>query len=61
MESIDARKAPEGLYERRKQVVRLSRKGYGPMAISELTGLSWGAVYTALKAYGSGGLDALRP
>jgi transposase len=61
MESIDARKVPEGLYERRKQVVRLSRKGYGPMAIAELTGLSWGAVNTALKAYGSGGLDALRP
>lgn len=61
MESIDARKAPEGLYERRKQVVRLGKKGYGPMAIAELTGLSWGAVNAALKAYGGGGLDALRP
>ncbi len=61
MENIDARKAPEGLYERRKQVVRLSKKGYGPMAIAELTGLSWGAVNTALKAYGAGGFDALRP
>jgi len=61
MESIDARKEPGGLYERRKQVVRLSRKGYGPMAIAELTGLSWGAVNAALKAYGEGGLEALRP
>ena len=61
MESIDARKVPEGLYERRKQVVRLSKKGYGPMAVAELTGLSWGAVNAALKAYGAGGLEALRP
>jgi hypothetical protein len=43
---MDARKAPEGLYERRKQVVRLS----GPMAIAGLAGLSWGAVNAALKA-----------
>ena len=50
MESIDARKVPEGLYERRKQVVRLSKKGYGPMAVAELTGLSWGAVNAALFA-----------
>jgi len=50
MESMDARKAPEGLYERRKQVVRLSKTGYGPMAIAGLAGLSWGAVNAALKA-----------
>jgi transposase len=61
MESMDARKAHEELYERRKQVVRLSKKGYGPMAIAELAGLSWGAVTAALKAYGVDGLDALRP
>ncbi len=31
------------------------------MAIAELSGLSWGAVNTALKLYKSGGLDALKP
>lgn len=61
MEKEDARKAPVSLHERRKQVVRLHRKGYGPMKITELTGLSWGAVNTALKLYEEGGAAALKP
>ena len=61
MKNDDARKTPESLHERRKQVVRLHRKGYGPMKIAELTGLSWGAVNTALKLYKQGGTSALKP
>ena len=61
MEKEDARKTPVSLHERRKQVVRLHRKGYGPMKITELTGLSWGAVNTALKLYEEGGAAALKP
>lgn len=61
MENEDARKAPEALYERRKQVVRLHLKGFGPMKITELTGLSWGGVNTALKLYRAGGGAALKP
>lgn len=61
MKNDDARKTPGSLYERRKQVVRLHRKGYGPMKIAELTGLSWGAVNAALKLYKQGGTSALKP
>lgn len=61
MEKEDARRTPVSLHERRKQVVRLHRKRYGPMKIAELTGLSWGAVNTALKLYEAGGSAALKP
>ena len=61
MEKEDARRAPETLHERRKQVIRLHRKGFGPMKIAELTGLSWGCVNTALKLYLAGGSAALKP
>jgi transposase len=60
-ENNDARTSPEGLYERRKQVIRLSKKGYGPMTIAEMTGLSWGAVNNAIKAYAANGCEALKP
>ncbi len=61
MEKEDARKAPESLHERRKQVVRLNRKGFGPMRIAERTGLSWGGVNSALKLFKEGGAAALMP
>ena len=61
MNKEDARKTPADLHERRKQVIRLHRKGYGPMMITELTGLSWGAVNTALNLYKAGGAAALKP
>jgi len=61
MEKDDARKVPGSLHERRKQVIRLHRKGYGPMEIADLTGLSWGAVNTARKLYEAGGAAALKP
>jgi len=47
MKNDDARKTPDSLYERRKQVVRLFQKGYGPMKVAKLAGLSRGAVNAA--------------
>ena len=42
MEKEDARKQTLAeLHERRKQVIRLHRKGYKVMQIVELSGLSW--------------------
>ena len=41
---MDARKSPAALFEIRKQIVRLHKKGIGPMAIKEQTGISWGAI-----------------
>jgi len=44
MQKEDARKqSREVLHERRKQVIRMHRKGVGVMQIVELTGLSWTA------------------
>ena len=37
---MDARKSPAALFEIRKQIVRLYKKGAGPMAIKEQTGIS---------------------
>ena len=62
MDKEDARKqSREVLQERRKQVVRLHRRGIGVMQIVEQTGLSWAAVNAALRLYGSGGAAALKP
>ncbi len=62
MEKEDARKqSREVLHERRKQVIRLHRKGVGVMKISEQTGLSWSAVNVALRLYETGGAPALKP
>jgi transposase len=61
MDKEDARyQKLEQLHERRKQVVRLHRKGYGVMAIVELTGLSYPAVRRAIDLYEAGGAAALR-
>ncbi|MCS6764729.1 MAG: IS630 family transposase [Candidatus Protistobacter heckmanni] len=51
----------EQLHERQKQVVRLHRKGYGVMAIVELTGLSYPAARLAIYLYEEGGAAALKP
>ena len=52
MEKEDARKqSREVLHERRKQVIRLHRKGVGVMQIVEQTGLSWSGVNTALRLF----------
>lgn len=45
MDKEDARyQTMEQLHERRKQVVRLHRKGYGVMRVVELSGLSYPTV-----------------
>lgn len=51
MDKEDVRKQPcEVPQERRKQVVRMHRKGVGVMRIVEQTGLSWSAVNVAAGA-----------
>ncbi|MFC3106712.1 IS630 family transposase [Undibacterium arcticum] len=49
------------LHTRRKQVVRLHRKGLGVMQIVQLSGLSWPAVRAALTLFEQGGWNALKP
>lgn len=49
MEKEDARKqSREVLHERRKQVIRMHRKGMPVMQIVEHSGLSWSAVNAAI-------------
>ena len=62
MEKEDARfQTLEQLHERRKQVVRLHRKGYGVMQIVELSGLSYPTVRCAIDRYEEGGAAAIKP
>ena len=62
MEKDDARYSTlEQLHERRKQVVRLHRKGCGVMQIVELSGMSYPAVRGAIDRYQAGGMAALKP
>ena len=62
MEKDDARYSTlEQLHERRKQVVRLHRKGYGVMQIVELSGLSYPTVRGAIDLYEGGGMGAIKP
>ena len=49
------------LFTRRKEVIRLHKKGYAVMQLVELTGLSWSAVRVAIDLYEEGGLAALKP
>ncbi len=62
MEKEDARKqSREVLHERRKQVIRMHRKGLPVMQIVEQCGLSWYAVNAAITAYSTAGAGALKP
>lgn len=62
MEKEDARKqSREVLHERRKQVIRLYRKGMRVMQIVEHSGLSWYAVNAAINCYRTAGTAALKP
>jgi transposase len=62
MDKEDARyQKLEQLHERRKQVVRLHRKGQGVMAIVGMTGLSYPAARLAIDLYEEGGYAALKP
>lgn len=62
MEKEDARKqSREVLHERRKQVIRMHRKGMPVMQIVEHSGLSWSAVNAAITRYLAAGASSLKP
>ena len=62
MEKEDARKqSREVLHERRKQVIRMHRKGMPVMQIVEHSGLSWFAVNAAITRYLAAGVGHLKP
>ena len=58
---MDGRVSPEALYEKRKQIVNLHKKGMKVMAIVGVTGLCWKAVRYTIDAYASGGLAKIKP
>ena len=51
----------EQLHERRRQVVRLYKRGIKIMQIVEMTGLSYPPVRAAIDVFEAGGWSALRP
>ena len=51
----------EQLHERRKQVVRLYKKGIKIMQIVAMTGLSYPTVRSAIDLFDAGGWSAIRP
>ena len=62
MEKEDARfQTLEQLHERRKQVVRLHKKGIKVMQIVGMTGLSYPTVRAAIDLFEAGGWAAVRP
>lgn len=62
MQKEDARKQlREVLHERRKQVIRMHKKGVGVMQIARQTGLSWTAVNTAMRLHSEGLMAPLKP
>ncbi len=62
MEKEDARNQTlEQLHERRKQVVRLHKKGIKVMQIVEMTGLSYPPVRATIDLFDAGGWAAIRP
>jgi len=62
MEKENARKQTlEQLHERRKQVVRLHKKGIKIMQIVSMTGLSYPAVRATIDRFSEGGWTAVRP
>lgn len=62
MDKEDARKQPrEVLHERRKQVIRLHRRGHNKSAVMDQTGLSRDAVDAAIDLFESGSWAALKP
>ena len=56
-----AKQTLEQLHERRKQVVRLHKKGIKIMQIVAMTGLSYPPVRAAIDLFDSGGWAAIRP
>jgi transposase len=61
MEKNARKQTLEQLHERRKQVVRLHKKGIKIMQIVALTGLSYPPVRAAIDLFEAGGWSAIRP
>ncbi len=62
MDAIDGRKlSREALHERRRQVVRLSRRGLSKAQISRELGVSYPAVCTTIWNYERDGASSLKP
>ena len=62
MEKEDARyQTLEQLHERRKQVVRLYKQGYGVMRIVKQTGLSYPTVRGVIDRYETSGAASIKP
>ena len=62
MEKIDARTLKdEALHERRRQVIRLHKRGGKPGQIAQVTELSDTAVKKIIRLYETGGAAGLRP
>lgn len=62
MEKEDARfQTLEQFHERRKQVVRLHKKGIKVMQVVGMTGLSYPTVRAAIDLFEAGGWRAVRP
>ena len=58
---MDGRVSPEMLYEKRKQVINLHKKGKKLNEISETTGLCWQAIRNAIDLYEAKGVKGLKP
>jgi len=56
-----AKQTLEQLHERRKQVVRLHKRGIKIMKVVEMTGLSYPAVRAVIDLFDAGGWPAIRP
>lgn len=62
MDKEDARKQTlEQLHERRKQVVRLHRRGHRVMQIVDMSGLSYPTVRNTIDLFEQGGWAAIKP
>ncbi len=62
MDKEDARnQSLERLHERRKQVVRLHKRGIGIMQIVEMSGLSYPTVRRTVDLFEAGGWSAIKP
>lgn len=48
-------------HERRKQIIRFHRQGYGVMKVAELAGVTWPTARKAIDLYEKGGMKALTP
>ena len=56
-----AKQTLEQLHERRKQVVRLHKRGIKIMKVVEMMGLSYPAVRAVIDLFDAGGRPAIRP